>query len=163
MCASAIDVIFTNDNYVSVTATLNDNRLEQPMRTQKLAARISLCAAMMALLGCQGGGSSRSNFGPAPSAVPAPSAPDITTPQFGPPAPLNGPSLEGPAFPPSTDGGSNGFDRKRHTQRFQAEESPNYAGTAPPPIRLDGPVAGNRTPAADNRPRLGYIELPPAP
>jgi hypothetical protein len=89
----------------------------------------------------------------------------LNSPQYGPvtPVPPNGPSvdgpvLDGPAFPPSSEG----FDRKRHSQKQPAgNPGSEYAGTEPPPFVLEGPIA-DKKPTNPER-RVGFIELPPAP
>jgi hypothetical protein len=133
------------------------------MRIRIWAARIGIGAAIVAMWGCQGPGSSRSNLrAPAANPLPVPDQPRLVSPEYGPAPPLEGPSLDGPSFP-SSDGSAdpaNGFDRKRHTQAPKDASEPNYAGTTPTPIRLDGPIANGPAPDKD---RLGYIELPPAP
>jgi hypothetical protein len=76
---------------------------------------------------------------------------------------LEGPELQGPAFPQSkVDDPASGFDRKRHTQQMRDDDSrPNFAGTSPPPLIPDGPIADQSTKNPDRT--IGYIELPSAP
>jgi hypothetical protein len=118
------------------------------------------------------GGNSRSSgrppsVSPPPPVVNSPQYPPLgASPRISPSAPaLDGPVLEGPAFPQSSAGEANpssGFDRQRHTQQWPDEDSrPHYAGTLPAPIIPDGPIADQK-PKNPQR-TIGYIELPPAP
>jgi hypothetical protein len=151
---------------------LIDNPAGFDMRTSCKPTKLGCCALALVFSGCWMGGNSRSSYRP-PSGSPTP--PAINTPQYGPAAPfpqsqpsaptLDGPILDGPAFPQSSAGeplSSPGFDRKRHTQQLPEEDSrPNFAGTSPPPIIPDGPIASQTSKNPERT--IGYIELPPAP
>ena len=102
------------------------------MRTLHKTTKASCLALALVVSGCWMGGNTRSNYRPA---APVPNAPIINTPRYGPSAPtpysepavpnLDGPVLEGPAFPQSrADEPASGFDRKRHSQQLRAEDSP---------------------------------------
>jgi hypothetical protein len=78
---------------------------------------------------------------------------------------VDGPVLDGPAFPQSSKEGfdaSEGFNRKRHTQKLpEGNPGSEYAGTSPPPFILDGPIASE--PPKNPERTAGFSELPPAP
>jgi hypothetical protein len=103
-----------------------------------------------------------------------PPAPTINAPQYGPTGPiapvppngstLEGPILDGPAFPQSSKDGVNGgegFNRKRHSQRPPESGSDSDYARTRPPVAIDGPIASEKSqnPAR----KIGFSELPPAP
>ncbi|MCA9070236.1 MAG: hypothetical protein KDA84_14985 [Planctomycetaceae bacterium] len=138
--------------------------------------RAGLCSALLVICGCWTGARTRPQVATPPNADPTGPQPQLAPQEFGPSIPtvpnefgppLDGPTLEAPAFPPSTENDdpfSPGFNRKRYTQKIENDYQPNFAGTQPPPVILDGPVAiekyERKGPKAS---RIGYVELPPAP
>ena len=139
------------------------------MRSIPHIAIALFCALSILLTGCWMGGNTRSA---APSPAFGPSAPTMNTPQYGPTGPvaptgptLEAPVLDGPTFPQSQNervNPSDGFNRKRHSQKLpNGNAGSEYAGTEPPPFVLDGPVAKEKPKATDRT--VGFIELPPAP
>lgn len=137
--------------------------------------RAGLCTVFVITSGCWTNARTRPQVANPPSVVPQTPQPELSPSEFGPSLPsvpseigppLDGPTLEAPSFPQSSnddDFGSQGFDRKRYTQQFENNDQPHFADVQPP-IILDGPVAIERyeregPPAS----RIGYVELPPAP
>jgi len=136
------------------------------MRRFHRAAVIGLFAAALAITGCRTGGSSRSNFRSPPANPQVPAQPELNAPELGPPPAGDGPQLEGPAFPPSAEDKAapkSGFDRKRYSQTPKADPRPDYAGTNPQPVQLEGPIARDSDAVKKRQTRFGYVELPPAP
>ncbi len=131
------------------------------MQTRLRFAGALCCAMLLFSTGCWMGGRSRSNYGPR-SSLPAPEAPNLSAP-LAPSQPElpDGPVLDGPAFPQSSEG----FEREQHSQKAYEDWRSQHAGTATPPIIPEGPIAHKQTSLTQEieAPRFGYVELPPAP
>ncbi len=106
-------------------------------------------------------------FGP-PDPIPQPDTQGLAPPSFNAPVPngntLDGPVLDGPAFPQSSNQGLPAlpeFQRPRHTQKPAEDWRSHFAESNLPPVILDGPVAWDQPPIRKlPPPRIGYIELP---